>query len=159
MEHVDKIKAVRSSSPSFTELAFNLCSKANCPEAKFNPGVQDRAVRQAIAYAVDRNRVNEISSRGTSFIGHGLLPSYYKSFYQKPADDYPYDPDKANQILDDAGYKRSGDGVRQKGDVKLSFDLFCARSHRPTSRRPRSSPRTRRRSGSTSRSRWSASTS
>lgn len=124
MEHVDKIKAVRSSSPSFTELAFNLCSKANCPEAKFNPGVQDRAVRQAIAYAVDRNRVNEISSRGTSFIGHGLLPSYYKSFYQKPADDYPYDPDKANQILDDAGYKRSGDGVRQKGDVKLSFDLF-----------------------------------
>jgi peptide/nickel transport system substrate-binding protein len=124
MEHVDNIKAVRSSSPSFTELAFNLCSKANCPEAKFNPGVQDRAVRQAIAYAVDRNRVNEISSRGTSFIGHGLLPSYYKSFYQKPADDYPYDPDKANQILDDAGYKRSGDGVRQKGDVKLSFDLF-----------------------------------
>jgi peptide/nickel transport system substrate-binding protein len=121
---VDKIKAVRSSSPSFTELAFNLCSKANCPEAKFNPGVQDRAVRQAIAYAVDRNRVNEISSRGTSFIGHGLLPSYYKSFYAKPADDYPYDPDKANQILDDAGYKRSGDGVRQKGDVKLSFDLF-----------------------------------
>jgi peptide/nickel transport system substrate-binding protein len=124
MENVDNIKAVRSSSPSFTELAFNLCSKANCPEAKFNPGVQDRAVRQAIAYAVDRNRVNEISSRGTSFIGHGLLPSYYKSFYQKPADDYPYDPDKANQILDDAGYKRSGDGVRQKGDVKLSFDLF-----------------------------------
>ena len=124
MEHVDKIKAIRAPSPSFTELAFNLCSKADCPEAKFNPGVQDRAVRQAIAYAVDRNRVNEISSRGTSFVAHGILPPYYKTFYAKPADDYPYDPDKANQILDDAGYKRSGDGVRQKGDVKLSFDLF-----------------------------------
>ncbi|MEA2377105.1 MAG: peptide/nickel transport system substrate-binding protein, partial [Thermoleophilaceae bacterium] len=86
------IKPVRSSSPSFTQLAFNLCSKANCPDAKFNPAVQDRVVRQAVAYAVDRERVNTISSRGTSFPGHGLLPSYYKTFFQKPADDYPYDP-------------------------------------------------------------------
>jgi peptide/nickel transport system substrate-binding protein len=124
IEHADGIKAVRAPSPSFTELAFNLCQPKDCPDAKFNPGVQDRAVRQAIAYAVDRNRVNEISSRGTSFVAHGILPPYYKTFYAKPADDYPYDPDKANQILDDAGYKRSGDGVRQKGDVKLSFDLF-----------------------------------
>jgi len=124
MEHVDNVKAIRAPSPSFTELAFNLCSKADCPDGKVNPGVQDRTVRQAIAYAVDRDRVNEISSRGTSFVAHGILPQYYKTFYAKPADDYPYDPDKASQLLDDAGYKRSGDGVRQKGDVKLSFDLF-----------------------------------
>jgi peptide/nickel transport system substrate-binding protein len=131
VENVDDIRATRSSSPSFTQLAFNLCSKENCPEAKFNSGVQDRAVRQAVAYAVDRSRLNEISSRGTSFVAHGLLPSYYKSFYEKPADDYDYDPDKANQLLDDAGYTRSGDGVRQKGDVKLSFDLFV-RSESPS---------------------------
>jgi peptide/nickel transport system substrate-binding protein len=118
------VETVRSSSPSFMQLAFNLCSKENCPEAKFNPAVQDRAVRQAIAYAIDRDRINQISTRGTSFPGHGLLPTYYKSFYQQPAEDYPYDPDKANQILDDAGYTRDGDGVRHKGDTELSFDLF-----------------------------------
>jgi peptide/nickel transport system substrate-binding protein len=131
IEHVKGIKAVRSSSPSFTELAFNLCSKQDCPDGKFNPAVQDRAVRQAVGYAVDRSRVNEISSRGTSFVGHGLLPTYYKSFYAKPAEDYGYDPDKSNQLLDDAGYTRAGDGVRQKGDVKLSFDLFV-RSESPS---------------------------
>jgi peptide/nickel transport system substrate-binding protein len=131
LENADNIEPVRAPSPSFTQLAFNLCSKANCPDAKFNPGVQDRAVRQAVAYAVDRNRVNEISSRGTSFVGHGILPSYYKSFYEKPTQDYPYDPDKANQLLDDAGYTREGDGVRQKGNVKLSFDLFV-RSESPS---------------------------
>jgi peptide/nickel transport system substrate-binding protein len=130
MEDVEDVETVRSSSPSFTELAFNLCSPANCPEAKFNPAVQDRAVRQAVAYAVDRERVNTISSRGTSFPGHGLLPSYYKTWYQQPAQDYPYDPDKANQLLDDAGYTREGDGVRQKGDAQLSFDLFV-RSESP----------------------------
>jgi peptide/nickel transport system substrate-binding protein len=131
VEKVDGIEAVRAPSPSFTQLAFNLCSKENCPEAKFNPAVQDRVVRQAVAFAVDRNRVNEISSRGTSFVGHGILPTYYKSFYEKPAEDYAYDPDKANQLLDDAGYTREGDGVRKKGDLTLSFDLFV-RSESPS---------------------------
>jgi peptide/nickel transport system substrate-binding protein len=131
VEKVDGIQAVRAPSPSFTQLAFNLCSKENCPDAKFNPAVQDRVVRQAVAYAVDRSRVNEISSRGTSFVGHGILPTYYKSFYEKPAEDYGYDPDKANQLLDDAGYTREGDGVRKKGDRTLSFDLFV-RSESPS---------------------------
>jgi peptide/nickel transport system substrate-binding protein len=126
----DNIKTDRAPSPSFTQLTFNLCSKENCPNAKFNPAVQDRTVRQAIAYSIDRKRVNEISTRGTSFVGHGLLPTYYKSWYEQPADDYPYDPDKANQMLDDAGWTREGDGVRQKGDTKLSFDLFV-RSESP----------------------------
>ena len=43
--------------------------KKNCPDAKFNPAVQDVTVRQAIAYAIDRDRINEIATRGTSFIG------------------------------------------------------------------------------------------
>jgi len=131
VEKASGITPVRSSSPSFTELAFNLCSKAHCPDAKYNPAIQDRAVRQAIAYAVDRKRVNAISSRGTSFVGHGILPPYYKTFYATPADDYAFDPDKANQMLDDAGYTRSGDGVRQKGDSKLSFNLYV-RSESPS---------------------------
>jgi len=117
------IKTIQAPSPSFTQLAFNLCNERNCPDAKFNPGVQDSVVRQAIAYAVDRNRINQIANRSTSFVGHGLLPQFYKSFYAKPADDYPYDVAKANQLLDAAGYARGGDGIRAKGDTKLSFDL------------------------------------
>jgi peptide/nickel transport system substrate-binding protein len=118
------VKAVKSSSPSFTQLAFNLCTPANCNDAKFNPAVQDRTVRQAIAFAIDRNRINQIATRNTSFPGHGLLPDYYKAFYAKPADDYALDLDKANQMLDAAGYARAGGGTRAKGQTKLSFDLY-----------------------------------
>jgi peptide/nickel transport system substrate-binding protein len=118
------IKTVKAASPSFTELAFNLCSKKNCPDAKFNPAVQDRTVRQAIAYAVDRDRINEISTRNTSFTGHGILPNYYKDFYEVPETDYAYDPDRAKQMLDDAGWKPGGDGIREKGGEKLSFNLY-----------------------------------
>ncbi|MEO8686967.1 MAG: ABC transporter substrate-binding protein [Solirubrobacteraceae bacterium] len=124
------VKAVSSASPSFTQLAFNLCNRQNCPDAKFEPAVQDRTVRQAIAYAIDRKRVNQIASRGTAFPGHGLLPEFYKSFYSVPADDYPLDVAKANQMLDAAGWKKGGEGVRAKGGDKLSFDLFV-RSESP----------------------------
>ncbi len=127
---VSNLTTVRSAQPAFTQLAFNLCPKALCPDANFNPAIQDLPVRQAIAYAIDRERINEIAARGTSFVAHGLLPSYYKAFYQQPDQDYPFDPGKANQILDDAGYVREGDGIRSKNGDKLSFNLFV-RSESP----------------------------
>ena len=40
-----------------------------CPDAKYNPAVQDVTVRQAIAYAIDRDRINKIGARGTAFVG------------------------------------------------------------------------------------------
>ena len=72
-------------------------------------------MRQAIAYAIDRKRINQIASRGTAFEGHGLLPEFYKAFYSQPAEDYPLDVDKANQMLDAAGWKKGDDGVRDQG--------------------------------------------
>ena len=116
------LETVRAPSPSYTELAFNLCSEENCPDAEFNPAVQDKTVRQAIAYAVDLERVNDISALGTSFPGTGILPSFYKSFYEVPEQLYPFDPDLANQMLDDAGW--SSDDPRTKDGMELSFDLY-----------------------------------
>jgi peptide/nickel transport system substrate-binding protein len=127
---VKDVKTVKAPSPSFTELAFNLCSREICPDAKFHPAVQDVAVRRAIAYAVDRGRINQIANRGTSFEGHGLLPEYYSAFYEVPADDYALDVEKAAQLLDDAGWVPGEDGVRAKGGTKLSFKL-AVRSESP----------------------------
>ena len=124
------IKTFQASSPAYTELAFNMCPAKICPDANFNPAIQDRAVRQAIAYSVNRERINAIAAQGTSFPGHGILPSFYKSFYQQPANDYPYDPDKARQILDDAGWVDNGSGPRTKGNEELSFNLYV-RSESP----------------------------
>jgi peptide/nickel transport system substrate-binding protein len=119
------IETVQSASPSYTELAFNLCSEENCPDAQFNPAVQDKTVRQAIAYAIDRTRINEISALGTSFVANGILPSYYQDFYEEPEQTYqPPDVELANQMLDDAGWEDNGDEPRTKGDQELSFDLY-----------------------------------
>jgi peptide/nickel transport system substrate-binding protein len=117
------VEVVQSASPSYTQLSFNLCPEELCPDAEFNPAVQDVDVRQATAYAIDRERINAIAARDTSFPAHGILPSFYKSFYEVPEQDYPYDPEMANQILDDAGWVENSDGVREKDGEILSFDL------------------------------------
>lgn len=118
------IEALQASSPSYTQMAFNVCPEELCPDAKRNPAVTDRAVRQAVGYAVDRERINEIATRGTSFVGSGILPPYYKSFYSEPEDNYEYDPEKAEEILDEAGWEDTGGGPRKKGDEELKFNLF-----------------------------------
>jgi len=126
----DGIETLRAPTASFTQLSFNLCSEKECPDAQFNPAVQDLDVRQAIAYGIDRERINEIATQGTSFVAHGLLPSFYKSFFEIPELDYPYDPEMANQILDDAGWVPGDDGVREKEGDRLEFDLYV-RSESP----------------------------
>ena len=100
------IKTLKASSPRLhADGVQQLLADRTARTRKYNPAVQDRAVRQATAYAVDRERINEIAARGTSFPAHGILPSFYKSFYEVPAQDYPYDPEKAKQILDAAGWQ------------------------------------------------------
>jgi peptide/nickel transport system substrate-binding protein len=119
------VDGIRGSTPAYTELAFNLCSEQNCPDAEFNPAVQDQAVRQALAYTIDRERINQISALGTSFVANGILPQYYRTFYETPEQPYaPPDVEQAKQILDDAGWQDNGDEPRTKGDQTLSFDLF-----------------------------------
>jgi peptide/nickel transport system substrate-binding protein len=119
------IDTARSSTPAYTQLAFNLCPEKLCPDAEFNPAVQDRDVREALAYAIDRERINEIAARGTSFVADGILPTFYKSFYETPEQTYPYDPELANQILDEAGWTLNDDGVRTKDGEELSFNLYA----------------------------------
>ena len=126
----DGIETLRAPTASFTQLSFNLCSEKECPDAQFNPAVQDLDVRQAIAYGIDRERINAIATQDTSFVAHGLLPSFYKSFFEVPELDYPYDPEMANQILDDAGWVPGDDGVREQDGERLSFDLYV-RSESP----------------------------
>jgi peptide/nickel transport system substrate-binding protein len=124
------VETINSPTYAFTEMAFNLCSEEDCPEAKFNPAVQDVAIRQATAYAIDRDRINQIATQETAFVAHGMLPSFYKDFYEVPELDYPFDPEMAEQVLDEAGWELNSDGIREKDGVVASMDLFV-RSESP----------------------------
>jgi peptide/nickel transport system substrate-binding protein len=60
-------------------------------------------VRQAINYAIDRNALlNSVWGGKGILIGSMAVPT--DSWYQDLSQTYPFDPDKAKQLLVDAGY-------------------------------------------------------
>lgn len=71
----------------------------------------DRRVRQAIAYAVDRNFLVKALMQGLPQEARtGIHPG--SPFYEPEVEAYDLDIDRANQLLDEAGYKRGADGMR-----------------------------------------------
>ncbi len=71
----------------------------------------DPKVRQAIAYAVDREFINKALNLGTAPTAlTGIHPG--SPFYDDSVEAYDLDLDKANALLDEAGYAVGSDGTR-----------------------------------------------
>ncbi|PZR93714.1 MAG: peptide ABC transporter substrate-binding protein [Stutzerimonas stutzeri] len=84
-----------------------------------HPTLSDPKVREAINLLIDRDSIQKfIYGRGgtatASFVNE---PKQFKSQKLK----YEFNIEKANKILDEAGYKRGSDGIREKDGKKLKY--------------------------------------
>ncbi len=84
-----------------------------------HPTLSDPAVRQALNVLVDRGSVQEEIYGRTGIATANFLnaPARFVSKNTK----WEFNADKANSILDAAGWKRGSDGVRAKDGKKLKF--------------------------------------
>ena len=82
-----------------------------------HPFLSDLQVRRAISMAIDREAIAAPYGRGGKLTTNILVePAYYAS----PANSFDYNPQKAAELLDEAGWIDSnGDGVREKEGVEL----------------------------------------
>ena len=107
----------------FHELGMN---SYDSPKSKGNPLLLDKNIRVAIDYAIDKEAIAAVAMSGLAKPGSSLLSPVDTFFrWEVPADQLrTYDPAKAKQLLDDAGYKVGADGIREtrKGN-KLKFRL------------------------------------
>ena len=84
----------------------------------------DVMVRQAIKYAIDRKAIVRDILVGNGYPSDS--PSAPMSWGYYPANPPVYDPDKAKQLLTEAGWvDKDGDGIREKGADKLVFTINC----------------------------------
>jgi peptide/nickel transport system substrate-binding protein len=106
------------------------CLEMNCYAGKSlgHPALADPKFRDALAWAIDNEKIVNIAYNGYAIPGSSLLPAEYwkapQDYHWTPPADVlrHYDPEKAKQLLDEAGYKdTNGDGVREyKGEpIKL----------------------------------------
>jgi peptide/nickel transport system substrate-binding protein len=79
----------------------------------------DPAVRQAMALVVDRKSIQEFvyGRAGVATSNFINNPPRFRS----PNTKWEFNLDKANQVLEAAGWKKGGDGIREKGGKKLKF--------------------------------------
>ncbi|MBI5034557.1 MAG: peptide ABC transporter substrate-binding protein [Chloroflexi bacterium] len=86
------------------------------------PAFQDKSVRQALLYAIDRQRIINDLLQGQGLLAASpIAPGTWA--YNSAVPQYPFDVEKAKSILDNAGWKDPGDGVRKKDQNVLSFNL------------------------------------
>jgi len=84
-----------------------------------HPAFGERAVREAMSLLIDRKSISEaIYGRGAIASANFLNnPVRFRSTNLK----YEFNIEKANQVLEAAGWKRGPDGIRAKGGSKLKF--------------------------------------
>jgi peptide/nickel transport system substrate-binding protein len=84
-----------------------------------HPTLSDPGVRQALNLLIDRAAVQEqiYGRQGQTTANFLNAPS---RFYSKNTR-WEFNPDRANQLLDQAGWKRGADGIRAKDGKRLRF--------------------------------------
>jgi peptide/nickel transport system substrate-binding protein len=83
--------------------------------------LRDVRVRQAIACAMNRPLIIQSLWRGRARLAESLLPPQHWA-WTGDVQQYPFDPAKANALLDAGGWKRGKDGVRFHLAMKTSTD-------------------------------------
>ena len=89
-----------------------------------NPMLDDLAVRQAFAHAIDRSVIIRAQGGFPEPIKSIVVPIF--DFYDDTVTEYEYDPAKAAALLDEAGYTMGPDGVREKDGEPMRFDFVTS---------------------------------
>jgi peptide/nickel transport system substrate-binding protein len=97
VENSDQAELIRTQGINIGYMAFNM--------ARFEP-FRERAVRQAISYAVDTEAIVNSIFQGIAVQASQPIPEQVLG-YNEELDPYPHDPEQAQSLLEEAGY---GDG-------------------------------------------------
>lgn len=99
---------------SYTYLGYNLQ----------NPLFKDKRVRQAISYAINKEEIIHGVLKGLGKTATGpYKPGSWA--YNPNVKTYPYDPNKARELLARAGWRDSdGDGILDKDGVPFAFEII-----------------------------------
>ncbi len=120
----------------FDEIAFNTGAALDdgTPIGDGHPALKDKRVRVALSYAVDRQTILDRVLNGTGTVGSTIIPPIYADLHLDPATKYTFDPAKANQLLDEAGYTKGSDGIRTMpdGSKPLKLRLFARQESQPS---------------------------
>ncbi len=122
LEKMQGVKVASPLQPGGERLYLNLAENKDPADAnKPHMILSDVRVRQAIAYGINKQRIIDKLLFGKVKPGSGEANAGYFDC-SKVVGPYPYDPDKAKKLLEDAGWVPGPDGIRVAKGAKLAPD-------------------------------------
>ncbi|RXJ01137.1 peptide-binding protein [Anaerobacillus alkaliphilus] len=88
-----------------------------------NPLFQDTKVRQALTHAIDREEITETILEGRAQVAHAPV-SPLSWAYNDNVPKFEFNPEKAKELLAEAGWEPGADGILQKDGQKFSFTIL-----------------------------------
>jgi peptide/nickel transport system substrate-binding protein len=86
--------------------------------------LSERAVRRAVALALDRRALVERLLEGHAALVHTVNPPEVLGEYARLVEGIPHDPEEARRILEEAGWRLEGSNVRRREGRSLSLTLI-----------------------------------
>lgn len=80
----------------------------------------DKSVRQALTYGFNRQQFIDLYYNGNGTVCNAPISQVSWAFTNE-INPYDYNVEKANQLLEEAGWKMGADGIREKNGKKLAF--------------------------------------
>jgi peptide/nickel transport system substrate-binding protein len=116
-ESIPDLQLFTAPTPGYTMVLFNF-------DAADAPGLKEQPVRQALAYALNRDKLLSEIIPGVGLKADSpILPDSWA--YNPNAPRYPYNPERAQKLLEEAGWiDGNKDGVREKDGHELAFTLL-----------------------------------
>lgn len=91
-----------------------------------NPLFADKRVRQALAYAIDGESIVNDVRKGAAIVSVGPISPTNAVWFNPNVKQYPYDPEKAKELLAQAGWQVGSDGFLTKDGKTFSFSVILA---------------------------------
>ncbi len=122
LEKNTDIKVLTTPSPSVERLEFNLSKPGNPADPRVpHPVLGDVKLREALELATPKKRLIDRLLFGKATPAQTTLSIGIYS--PKDVKQEDYNPQKANQILDQAGWTKGADGIRSKGGVRAHLSI------------------------------------
>ncbi|WP_054949993.1 oligopeptide ABC transporter substrate-binding protein [Numidum massiliense] len=132
LKGVDQIEIKEGPSLSYSYVAFKLghWDKDAGHAVMDNPKFQNKNLRQAMFYALDRQSIIDAYLAGKAKVINKPIPAvHWIAADEKELTQYNYDPEKAKKLLAEAGYKDiDGDGFVEDPEgkkFKINFDHYA----------------------------------
>lgn len=109
---------------------INLYGSSDYSKVEFNlhrPTLQDAKVRQALIYGLDRQKLIDVVYQGYGKVAIEPIAPISWAWNVNGVNPYPYNPARANQLLDEAGWKKGPDGIRVKAGKRLELTLLVSK--------------------------------